>query len=98
MSNYGRPARLASYYSFTLDALERAVKTAAQTAVVTLGAEALDVFSVDWLQVAGMAAGGAVLSVLTSVASAPLGPKGAATIVDGVAPEAGPGPVPPVEG
>ena len=51
---------------------ERAVKTAAQSAVLVIGADQFNVIHVDWLEVAGFAGGGAVLSVLTSVASARL--------------------------
>jgi hypothetical protein len=51
---------------------ERAVKTAAQSAVLVIGADQFNVINVDWLEVAGFAGGGAVLSVLTSVASARL--------------------------
>lgn len=61
--------------AFWLDALERAVKTAAQSAMLVLGADKLDVVSTEWTTwstVLGFAAGGALLSVLTSVASAPV--------------------------
>lgn len=53
------------------DAVERAVKTAAQTAVTVLGADAVNVLSVDWETVVGLGLGAAVVSVLTSIASAP---------------------------
>ena len=58
--------------TFWRAATERAVKTAAQVAVVTIGADlatAFDVMAVDWANVGGFAAGGLVLSYLTSVAS-----------------------------
>lgn len=58
---------------FWLAAVERAVKTAAQTALVTLGADRVDAFDADWRLVAGMALGGAVLSVLSSLASTQVG-------------------------
>jgi hypothetical protein len=51
-------------------ALERAIKTFAQTALALLGAGALNVLTVDWSQALGVSAGAAVLSILTSVASA----------------------------
>lgn len=60
---------------------ERAVKTAAQTAIVTIGAAAVDVFTVDWRQTAGIAAGAAVLSVLTSIASEPFGAEGDPSVI-----------------
>jgi hypothetical protein len=64
------------------DAIERALKSAAQAIVLALGAsQGFDLFSADWQNVAGIAAGAAVLSVLTSVISAPLGVKGSASVL-----------------
>lgn len=57
--------------SFWSYAGERAFKTAAQTALATIGVNALDLLSADLVGIASAAAGGAVLSVLTSVATAP---------------------------
>lgn len=62
---------------FALAALERAIKTAAQAAILAIigtGMAAtqdvqVDAFAVNWGAVAGFALGGFVLSVLTSVAS-----------------------------
>lgn len=54
---------------FWTAAVERAVKSAAQAAILVLGADQLNVLAIDWPEVAGFAAGGFVLSVLTSVAS-----------------------------
>jgi len=51
-------------------AAERAIKTAAQSAVVLLGADYVDILSVDWSEVGVLAAGSALLSILTSLASA----------------------------
>jgi phage-related minor tail protein len=56
------------YYT---DMVDRATRTAAQVAVLMIGADTVNVVDVDWLQIAGFAAGGAVLSVLTT-----LGQKG----------------------
>lgn len=53
------------------DLIERAVKTAAQTALTVLGADQLNVLHVDWETVAGLSGGAALLSVLTSLASSP---------------------------
>jgi len=59
--------------AFWLDAAERAIKTGAQSALLAVGADkVLDVMAADWANVASFAAGGAVLSLLTSVASAPM--------------------------
>lgn len=57
--------------TFWIDAGERAAKTAAQSAIVAIGQDAagFDVFAAGWGSVIGMAAGGAVMSLLTSVAS-----------------------------
>lgn len=54
------------YYT---DLVDRAVKTAAQSAVLSIGVESAQVngLAVDWMLMAGMAAGGALLSVLTTL-------------------------------
>jgi len=64
-----------SYFkiSFWRDATERAIKTAAQSALLVFGADQLDVFAADWGAAFGFAAGGAVLSILTSLASRNIG-------------------------
>lgn len=66
---------------FWLAALERAIKTAAQVALLALAAQGVEdggfvLGSVDWLPVASLAAGGAVLSLLTSLASGLVGEHG----------------------
>ena len=59
---------------FWQNTAERAIKTAAQSALSLLGTEALvNALEVDWPVVAGVAAGGAVLSVLSSVGSIKVG-------------------------
>lgn len=57
---------------FWKDAIERAIKTVAQTLVTLwLTSEAVfNILTVDWKQAFGVAAGAGVLSVLMSVASA----------------------------
>jgi hypothetical protein len=67
---------------FWARAAERAVKTAAQTAVSLLGANAVDVLSVDWQQVASVSAGAAVVSVLTSIAGSRTGDPTDPSLVD----------------
>ena len=70
--------------SWLRDAIERALKSAAQAIVLALGAaEGFDLFAADWQNVASIAAGAAVLSVLTSVISAPFGVKGSASLLSG---------------
>lgn len=57
--------------SFWVDAGERAAKTAAQAAIGALGQDVVgvDLFTVDAAALAGVALGGALLSLLTSIAS-----------------------------
>lgn len=79
---------------FWKDAVERALKTAAQAAVLALLGPArdpgtgLNVWSIDLHSVVGLGAGGFVLSILFSVGSdmLPIGTKGTASLVnlDGV--------------
>lgn len=67
---------------FWRETTERAVKSAAQAALLVIGADQLDVFAADWQNVAGFALGGAVLSVLTSLASFKLGPADSPSAVE----------------
>ena len=60
--------------AFWKAAAERAVKTAAQSALLVLGADQVNAIAVDWPEVGGFALGGAVLSMLTSLASGAFGP------------------------
>ncbi len=59
---------------FIVDALERAVKTAAQAAMLVIGQDVsgFDIFSANFANALGFAAGGFLLSLLTSVVSAPV--------------------------
>jgi len=68
---------------FWRDVFERAVKTAAQFALVGGLAEATNVVALDWQQVAAAAGAGFVVSVATSVASLPFGERGSASVVAG---------------
>jgi hypothetical protein len=71
---------------FTLEfwkaTFERAVKTAAQAAILAIiatgftGVEQVNAFTVDWVTVAGFALGGFILSGLFSLASGFVGNKG----------------------
>lgn len=74
--------------AFASDLIERAVKTAAQTAVMFLGADKLNVLSVDWETVLGLSGGAALLSVLTSLASLKIGTDGTASATTAVEPSA----------
>lgn len=66
------------------DAAERALTSAAWTALSITGGDKLDVFHADWKAVVGAAAGSAVLSALKSVAvgMSPVGTPGTATPVN----------------
>ena len=59
----------------------RAIKTAAQTGVVLIGTDVLNIVSLDWTYILGCAAGAAVLSILTSIAGIPEVDDGASPIV-----------------
>lgn len=77
--------------TFWFDVAERAIKSAAQMVLVGLALSdsgPVNGFGLDWGLGLGFAAGGAVASVLTSVASAPVGGNGTASLVP-----APPGPV-----
>lgn len=56
--------------------VERAVKTFCQALVALLGAGAVDLLSVPWLAAITTAGGAALVSVLTSIASAGFGNDG----------------------
>ncbi|MPZ14295.1 MAG: hypothetical protein GEU73_07700 [Chloroflexi bacterium] len=58
---------------FLLDALERSIKTAAQAAVAVIGGDLINAFDLAYLDMAGIALGAALVSVLTSIASAQVG-------------------------
>lgn len=59
---------------FWKKATERAVKTAAESAILVFGADQVNALSAQWADVAGFAIGGAVLSYLFSLATAGAGP------------------------
>lgn len=46
---------------------ERAISTAAQSALLVLGADQVNVITVTWPEVGGFAAGGAVLAILKAL-------------------------------
>lgn len=68
--------------TFWKAAAERAIKTAAQSLLLAIGAaQGFDLFHLDWANALGAAAGGALLSVLTSIGSAPFGTPGTPSVV-----------------
>ncbi|WND57031.1 holin [Mycolicibacterium vanbaalenii] len=74
--------------AFWKDAGERAAKSAAQAGVLALGGGAVDVLALDWATFAGAFGGGALLSLLTSIASAGLANRGTASLTKAVEPAA----------
>lgn len=70
--------------TFWLEALERSIKTTAQSLVIMFtAAEGFDLFAADWGTTGGFALGGFLLSILTSVASAPFGANNSPSLVKG---------------
>ena len=67
--------------AFWASAGERAVKTFAQALVPILAADGASLLSIDWPTSLGLAATAAVLSVLTSIASAGIGDPGTPALV-----------------
>lgn len=55
--------------TFLRDLLERSLSTAAQSALLVIGADQLNVLHADWQNLAGFAAGGFVLSALKGIAA-----------------------------
>lgn len=67
---------------FWTQTVERAVKSAAQAAIIAVGAtQAFDLFTLDWANFGGIVAGGAFLSILTSLSSEPFGPDDSPSVV-----------------
>lgn len=74
---------------FWKDSAERSIKSAAQGALLAVGASntgPANLFNLNAKVALGFAAGAAAVSLLTSIVSAPLGDEGSASIVH-LAPE-----------
>lgn len=67
--------------TFVTQMLERAIKTAAQSALAIIAATQLDWFHADWKAIAGTIATATVASVLTSLVSMNIGPAGTPSVV-----------------
>jgi hypothetical protein len=67
--------------TFWKDAVERALKTAAQVVIGFFVAD-ISIFDVEWSNAFSVAAAAAVLSLLTSFVSAPVNVKGTASLVN----------------
>lgn len=61
---------------FWVAAVERAVKTWAQTVAALLVGDGVNIVTVDWAQILAVAGTAALVSLLTSVASSGIGPHG----------------------
>ena len=72
--------------AYALAVLERAVKTAAQAALLVLGADQLNAMEASWVDAGGFAAGGFVLSILTSLATSGFGGNGPSATTETVDP------------
>lgn len=69
---------------FWTGALDRAVKSFAQALLLLWGADqGFNLFEIDVLPAFGVAAGAAVLSLLTSVVSSPVGDKHTTSLLSG---------------
>ncbi len=66
---------------FLKDLAERAVKTFCQSALATIGLGSVDVLHTNWFGVLSVGLGAAIISVLTSIASLPVGTPGTASAV-----------------
>jgi len=64
------------YIEFAKATAERAVKTVAQAAVALITANATGILDVDWVQLASVSGLAGLVSILTSIASAPFGGDG----------------------
>lgn len=70
--------------NFWTGALDRAVKSFAQALLLLWGADqGLNILDVNFVQAFGIAAGAAVLSLLTSVVSAPVADRGSTSMLPG---------------
>lgn len=70
--------------TYLKDLVERAAKTAAQTAVASFVGGGVGLLDVDWIQVISLSGMAAIVSVLTSIASQGFGNNGTASLVPAV--------------
>ena len=65
---------------FLKDTIERAIKTAAETGVATIGTTTL-IGEINWKMVASTIGVATILSVFSSIASRPIGDKKTASLI-----------------
>ncbi|MEV0646506.1 holin [Phytomonospora sp. NPDC050363] len=82
-------------WTFWKQALERAIKTAAQVGAALLGVAGLGILDVDWKSIGSVVALAVVASLLTSIASSEIGAQNSpsAVAVGPPTPQAAPPPV-----
>ena len=66
---------------FWIDALERAVSTAAQAAIAMVGMNQFNAIQADWKAIAGTALGAAILSILKAMAASQVGTQENASLI-----------------
>lgn len=70
-------------WRFWRETIERGVKSGAQAVILALGAsEGLDLFTMDFGLLVGAAGAGALLSVLTSLATVGVGASGSPSAIE----------------
>lgn len=67
---------------FWKSAVERCVKTVAQALIAVFAASQANILTADWKAVLATAGTAGLLSILTSIASDGIGPKGTPSLVD----------------
>lgn len=70
--------------AFWTGAFDRAIKSLAQTLILLwFTSDVVNMFEVNWVQSLGVGAGALVLSLLTSIVSAPVGDRGSTSVMRG---------------
>jgi hypothetical protein len=70
--------------AFWTGAFDRAVKSLAQTLILLwFTSDVVNLFEVNWVQTLGVGVGALVLSLLTSIVSAPVGDRGSTSMMRG---------------
>jgi hypothetical protein len=70
--------------AFWTGAFDRAIKSLAQTLILLwFTSDVVNIFEVNWVESLGVGAGALVLSLLTSIVSAPIGDDGTTSMLRG---------------